>query len=132
MANKATETFRPGGFQYRATGDVNLKDASWKVYVRALDLTTGKLRWESERLGSMGFGGGLLSTAGGLIFSGELNGQFVALEAKTGKTLWNFYTGQNITAQPVTYLAGGKQFVAIATASDVFGFGLHEPKAKGK
>ena len=132
MANKATETFRPGGFQYRATGDVNLKDASWKVYVRALDLTTGKLRWESERLGSMGFGGGLLSTAGGLIFSGELNGQFVALEAKTGKTLWNFYTGQNITAQPVTYLAGGKQFVAIATASDVFGFGLHEPTAKGK
>lgn len=130
LANKSTETFRPGGFQYRATGDVDLRDDSWKVYVRALDLTTGKLRWESERIGSNGFGGGLLSTAGGLLFSGELNGEFVAMEAKTGKNLWHFNTGQQITAQPITYGVNGKQYVAIATASDIVSFGLFEPKQK--
>lgn len=130
LANKSTETFRPGGFQYRATGDVDLRDDSWKVYVRALDLTTGKLRWESERIGSNGFGGGLLSTAGGLLFSGELNGEFAALDSKTGKTLWHFNTGQQITSQPVTYAVSGKQYVAIATASDIVSFGLFEPKGK--
>jgi alcohol dehydrogenase (cytochrome c) len=57
LANKSTETFRPGGFQYRATGDNDIRDDSWKVYVRALDLTTGKLRWESERIGSAGTAG---------------------------------------------------------------------------
>jgi Glucose dehydrogenase len=131
LANKSTETFRPGGFQYRATGDVNLKDESWKVYVRALDLTTGKLKWESERIGSASFGGGLLSTAGGLIFSGEANGQFVALDAGSGKAVWHFNTGQAITAQPITYLIQGKQHVALASASDVISFGLFEPKTEG-
>ena len=128
MAYKSTETFRPGGFQYRATGDVNMKDDSWKIYVRALDLTTGKLKWESERVGSTSFGGGLLSTAGGLIFSGEVNGQFVALDAKTGKTVWHFNAGQPITAQPVTYTVAGKQDVAIAAGGDVIAFGLLEAK----
>ena len=124
IANKSTETFRPGGFQYRATGDVEVRDDTWKVYVRALDLTTGKLMWEQERIGSTGFGGGLLSTAGGLLFSGELNGEFVALEAKNGKALWHFYTGQRITASPITYAVNGRQFVAIAAGSDIMSFGL--------
>ena len=128
FANKATETFRPGGFQYRATGDVNMKDESWKLYVRALELTTGKLRWESERIGNTSLGGGLLSTAGGLLFSGEANGQFVALDAKSGKSVWHFYTGQPISSQPITYTVNGKQRLALATASDVISFGLHEPK----
>jgi alcohol dehydrogenase (cytochrome c) len=124
IATKSTEKFRPGGFQYRATGDVNLRDESWKVYVRALDFSTGKLRWESERFGNIGFGGGLLSTAGGLVFSGEEGGQLVALDAKTGKTVWHFNTGQRITASPMTYSVNGKQYVALCTASDVIGFAL--------
>ena len=128
IATKNTEKFRPGGYQYRATGDVLLRDASWKVYVRALELTTGRMVWEQERIGSNGLGGGLLSTKGGVIFSGELNGQFVALDAKTGKPLWHFNTGQAINAQPMTYFVGGKQYVAIESNSDVFGFALFEPE----
>jgi alcohol dehydrogenase (cytochrome c) len=128
FANKSTETFRPGGFQYRATGDVNLKDESWQVWVRALDLTTGKLKWESERIENTSFGGGLMSTAGGLIFSGEAEGQFVALDASSGKSLWHFNTGQPITSQPVTYLIDGRQQVGIAAGSDILTFGLLEAK----
>ena len=124
LATKNTETFRPGGFQYRAGGDVLLHDDSWKVYVRALDLTTGKQVWEQQRVGSTNLGGGLLSTAGGLIFSGELNGEFVALNARTGSPVWHFNTGQPINAQPMTYFVSGTQYVAIASATDVFGFAL--------
>jgi alcohol dehydrogenase (cytochrome c) len=128
LATKNTETFRPGGFQYRAGGDVLLRDKDWKVYVRALELTTGKLVWEQERIGSTGLGGGVLSTKGGVIFSGELNGEFVALDAKTGRAVWHFNTGEPINAQPVTYMVEGKQYVAIATNTNVFGFALFEPE----
>jgi alcohol dehydrogenase (cytochrome c) len=128
LATKNTEKFRPGGFQYRAGGDVLLRDESWKIYVRALDLTTGKQVWEQQRVGSMSLGGGLLSTAGGVIFSGELIGEFVALDAKTGNVLWHFNTGQPINAQPITYMFHGKQYVAIASGSDIFGFALFEPE----
>jgi alcohol dehydrogenase (cytochrome c) len=128
IATKNTEKFRPGGFQYRAGGDVLLRDDTWKVYVRALELTTGNEVWKQERIGSTGLGGGLLSTAGGVIFSGEVNGEFVAMDAKTGKPLWHFNTGQPINAQSITYLANGKQYVAIASGSDIFGFTLFEPE----
>ncbi|HEV2276113.1 MAG TPA: PQQ-dependent dehydrogenase, methanol/ethanol family [Acidobacteriaceae bacterium] len=128
LATKNTETFRPGGYQYRAGGDVLLKDSTWKVYVRALELTSGKQVWEQGRVGSMGLGGGLLSTAGGVIFSGELDGEFVALDAKTGRPVWHFNTGQPINAQPITYSVHGTQFVAIAAGSDVFGFTLFQPE----
>jgi alcohol dehydrogenase (cytochrome c) len=128
FATKNTEKFRPGGFQYRAGGDVLLRDDTWKVYVRALDLTTGKEVWNRERIGSTALGGGLLSTAGGVIFSGELNGEFVALDPATGKPLWHFNTGQAINAQPMTYLTHGKQYVAIASGSDIFAFTLFEPE----
>ncbi|MEO8596069.1 MAG: PQQ-dependent dehydrogenase, methanol/ethanol family [Candidatus Solibacter sp.] len=132
LANKSTEEFRPGGFQYRATGDVEIRNDDWKIYVRALELTTGKLKWEQERIGSNGFGGGLLSTAGGLIFSGEVGGQLVALDAKNGKIVWHFNTGQPITAQPITYTLDGKQFVTIAAGGDIIAFTLFEGAREAK
>ena len=127
-ATKNTEKFRPGGYQYRAGGDVLLRDKTWKVYVRALDLTTGKQVWEQERVGSSGLGGGLLSTAGGLIFSGELEGELVALNATTGQPVWHFNTGQPINAQPITYSVNGTQYVSIVSRSDVFSFALFQPE----
>lgn len=128
MATMNTEKFRPGGYQYRAGGDVLLKDDTWKVSVRALELTTGKQMWETERVGSTNLGGGLTATKGGVIFSGESAGEFVALDPKTGKVLWHYNTGQEINAQPMTYMVDGKQYVAIEANSDVFGFALFEPE----
>lgn len=128
LATMNTEKFRPGGYQYRAGGDVLLKDDTWKVSVRALELTTGKQMWETERVGSTNLGGGLTATKGGVIFSGEAAGQFVALDPKTGQVLWHYNTGQEINAQPMTYMVDGKQYVAIEANSDVFGFALFEPE----
>jgi len=128
IASKSTEQFRPGGFQYRATGDVLLRDSSWKVYVRALDMATGKLVWEQERIGSNGLGGGLLSTAGGLLFSGEINGEFIAFAAKSGQILWHFNTGQQINSQPITYAVDGKEYISLSSGGDIFSFALFEPQ----
>ena len=62
------------------------------------------------------YGGGLLTTAGGLAFHGDLKGWFRALDAKSGKELWKFNTGSGITAAPMTYVLDGKQYVAVVSA----------------
>lgn len=57
--------------------------------------------------------GGTLSTAGGLVFHGDVKGWFKALDAKTGKMLWQFNAGTGISQAPVTYEIDGKQYVAV-------------------
>jgi PQQ-dependent dehydrogenase (methanol/ethanol family) len=59
--------------------------------------------------------GGMLSTAGGLVFHGDLKGWFKALDAKTGRPLWQFQTGSGVSAAPMTYELGGKQYVAVVS-----------------
>ncbi len=71
---------------------------------------------------------GTVSTAGGVVFAGDDDGHLVALDARAGKDLWHFSLGQLITASPMTYAVDGKQHVAIAAATDVFAFGLFEPR----
>ncbi|MBI3209887.1 MAG: PQQ-dependent dehydrogenase, methanol/ethanol family [Candidatus Solibacter usitatus] len=123
---KSRDTFRPGGFPFMATGYTESPADPWQNYVRALDLTTGKLRWEYKQTGVKLYGAGLLSTAGNLLFAGDDQGEFTALDARDGKELWHFNTGQQITASPVTYGVKGKQYVAIAAGSNVVAFALHE------
>ena len=62
---------------------------------------------------------GVLTTGGGLAFYGTTEGDFLALDAKTGKLLYKFRTGASITANPVTYMSDGKQQVAIASCKGV-------------
>jgi alcohol dehydrogenase (cytochrome c) len=124
---KSRDTFRPGGVPFMATGYVEDPEAPWQVYIRALDVTTGKMRWEYKQIGSKRYGAGVLSTAGGLVFAGDDQGVLTALDAKTGKAAWHFNTGQQITASPVTYSVNGKQYVAIAAGSNVLAFALHSP-----
>jgi alcohol dehydrogenase (cytochrome c) len=59
--------------------------------------------------------GGMLSTAGGLVFHGDLKGWFKALDAKTGQVLWRFNAGSGISAGPMTYQLDGKQYVAVVS-----------------
>lgn len=66
----------------------------------------------------------MLSTAGGIVFFCEDSGAFAAVDAKTGKLLWHFATSELWKASPMTYLAGGKQFVAVAAGSHVIAFAL--------
>ncbi len=67
---------------------------------------------------------GILSTGGNLVFAGDNEGDFFALDASTGHPLWHFQTGAPINANPVSYLSGGKQQVAIATGNSILVFAL--------
>ena len=79
--------------------------------VSAVNVDTGKVAWKHDTAQPL-IGGGL-ATAGGLFFFGEGNGSFNALDSKTGKKLWSFNCGAGANAQPVSYMVGKKQYVAM-------------------
>jgi alcohol dehydrogenase (cytochrome c) len=106
------------------------EDERWRFFLRALDAATGKRVWEYEHVGSLRYGPGVLSTAGGVVFAGEHRGLFTAVDARIGKPLWHFNTGALITSAPVTYSVDGRQYVAIISGASVLSFALPESSAR--
>ncbi len=92
--------------------------------VRALDPITGRKVWDFP-MGDMSESG-LLTTASDLLFSGNREGHFFALDATSGKVLWTRYLGGQIIASPITYLVNGKQYVSVAAGSALFTFRQRE------
>jgi len=82
-------------------------------YLKAIDPVTGKTKWENPS--DIPRFSGVLSTAGGVVFTGQLTGEFEAVDAETGKKIWQFQTGSGIEGQPVTWQQDGVQYVAVAT-----------------
>ena len=92
--------------------------------LRALDIRTGKPAWEVPQSGAVNSWGGVLSTAGGLVFFGDDSGALAAADARTGKRLWSFQTSQLWKASPMAYRFDNQQYVAIAAGSNIIAFGL--------
>jgi alcohol dehydrogenase (cytochrome c) len=65
-----------------------------------------------------------LSTAGGLTFFGETSGGFAAVDARSGRYLWHFDSNQPWKASPMTYAIDGRQYIAIASGSNILSFSL--------
>jgi glucose dehydrogenase len=88
----------------------------------AIDLAQGgKIKWQAKV--DQPLIGGVVATAGGLVFMGEGNGWFNAFDSDTGARLWRFYCGAGVNAPPITYQAGGRQYVAVAAGgSKLFGY----------
>ena len=83
-------------------------------FIAAIEPLTGKRKWEMP-LTDFPSSAGVLATGGGLVFTGKLSGEFVALDQDTGKLLWQFKTGSSINATAITYLHKGKQYVTVAS-----------------
>ena len=98
-----------------------------QVVLRAIDPESGQRVWEYPMTGIGGMWSGTVSTATGVLFSGDDSGHLIALEAKTGRHLWNFNLGEDLHASPIIYAVEGKQYIAIASATAVAAFGLFEP-----
>jgi alcohol dehydrogenase (cytochrome c) len=85
---------------------------SWKGWVTALDADTGIVKWKARTPKPMV--AGITATAGGLVFTGDLDGQVLAYDAESGKVLWKDGTGKAIGGGVISFGAGGKQYVAAA------------------
>ena len=81
--------------------------------MRAMDPATGKIVWENKNFAPLW--GGALTTAGNLVFYGTPEGFFKAVDAKTGKNVWQFQTGSGVVAPPITWQQDGEQYIAVVS-----------------
>ena len=79
--------------------------------LKAIDPDTGEWKWEYKNDAPLW--SGVMTTAGGLVFFGTPEGEFIALDDETGEKLWSFQTGSGIVGQPVTWEQGGEQYVSV-------------------
>jgi len=117
------EKFKEGETYY-ATGGRQAPGQHAQKNLLAFDLASGAFSWRYPQAGYRGSAAGTMTTASGLVFFGDNTESFEAVDAKTGKPLWHFNTGQSLHASPMSYAVNGKQYVAIAAGSDVFSFAL--------
>jgi len=84
--------------------------------ITAVNYNTGKIKWQVKTPEPMI--GGILATAGGLVFTGEGNGKFAAYNSSSGKELWSFRAGAGVNAPPSSYTVGGKQYVVVGAGGN--------------
>jgi alcohol dehydrogenase (cytochrome c) len=125
------ETFRSGptrafreGKEYYSTGVEHIPGETSRKVLVAFSLDRDSFAWKYPQAGRGHSSGGTMTTDGGLLFFGDDSGSFEAVDAQSGKPLWHFNTGQDLSASPMTYAVDGKQYVAIAAGSDIFSFAL--------
>ena len=83
---------------------------------RAIEPLTGKVVWETPLM-DMPSSAGMLATDGGLLFTGKLSGEMIALDIDNGKPLWQFKTGSSVNAPPIAYTHKGVQYVTVLSGS---------------
>jgi PQQ-dependent dehydrogenase (methanol/ethanol family) len=101
-------------------------DQTGQRFLRAVNIDTGEIVWEVPQPGPARAKtwSGVLATAGGLVFYGQPNGGFAAVDQRNGKTLWQFPTNVRMKASPMTFAMGGNQYVAVAAGPNILCFGL--------
>jgi alcohol dehydrogenase (cytochrome c) len=118
----------PNGYGGGAEHGIGGLDAT----LRAIDPLTGKEKWIHEYPASDKTGprpesfGGLLTTAGGLLFAGGSSGHVMAMDAATGRILWHSGLAQQMSNTPITYMLDGTQYVLVAAGDTLYAFSIQQ------
>jgi alcohol dehydrogenase (cytochrome c) len=114
-----TATGKPEGWAGRDT------DLWSNSTIRAIDYRTGKIAWNHE-IGEGESGAGIMTTAGHLLFTADNEGNILALDPATGKTLWHLSAGGRVENSPMTYELDERQYVVMAVQDELYAFALPE------
>ena len=106
-------TYKKGGAYLGAGFTIKTLHEDYIGALRAMDPKTGKIVWENKNAAPLW--GGVMSTAGDLVFYGTPEGYLKALDARTGKELWKFQTDSGVVAPPITWQDGDTQYVAVVS-----------------
>ena len=107
VSYKKGAAYLGAGFTIKATNE------DYIGALRAVDPATGKIVWENKNYAPLW--GGVLTTAGGLVFYGTPEGFLKGVDAKTGKELWSFQTGTGIVAPPIAWEQDGEQYISVTS-----------------
>jgi alcohol dehydrogenase (cytochrome c) len=111
-----------GDFDLAELNDPNLYDPELASWVRAIEPRSGRIVWEFPL--PLRSTSGILTTAGGVLFVGSVQGDFWALDASSGKDLWHQRLDGWVHSTAITYESSGRQLVSIASSGGIFTFGL--------
>ena len=120
---KNDEPFEIGKSFYQGSERHSTGDSAAK-FLRAIDIQTGKIVWEIPNIGGGSLASGLMSTAGGFVFYGDGFGAVVAADARDGKILWHFDTGQQFKGSPMAYTIDGHERLVLIAGQTVLSFGI--------
>jgi alcohol dehydrogenase (cytochrome c) len=87
--------------------------------VKAYDVGTGRLLWEHKQ--APPWLGGLVTTGGGLVFGGDVNRRFRALDQESGAILWETILNSRVTGGAISYAVDGRQYIAVAAGGGTLG-----------
>jgi len=116
------QKFKPGE-QYTGGGQQRPRDQKNFGALRAIDPLTGQIRWEFRYTSVSG--SGVLSTASGLVFAGDGDGNLIAFDSRTGKSLWHYQLGFSMRSTAgTTYMLDGRQYLLVPAGSMLTAFAL--------
>ncbi len=98
-----------------------------KGVIEAIDYQTGKIRWTHD-LGAGGSGAGVITTDAGITVTGDAQGNVLALDTASGKTLWHAGMGSPMQSSPITYQLDGRQYILTSSGNVLFVWALPEPQ----
>ena len=109
------KTAYPGGALWRGGYTEISAERRWGS-LTAVEYDTGKIKWQVRT--TLPMVGGVLTTAGGLVFTGDGAGWFHAYDAEYGKSLWSFFAGAGVNAPPDAYMVDGRQYVVVGAGGN--------------
>jgi alcohol dehydrogenase (cytochrome c) len=121
--SRSPETWRAGE-SYYAGATRQVPNEPGEKILRAIDISTGEIRWEVAQVGRASTWGGTLATAGGLVFFGDDSGALSAVDALDGQRLWQFDANAEWKASPMTYVFDRRQYIAVAAGPSIVAFAL--------
>jgi len=104
------------GKRYTAGANITPLGQPIESTLTAMDSRTNKIAWQKTFKGAQSYGA--VQTAGGLLIVGQVDGNLVAYDKRTGDQLWKFQTGWGISAPPMTYMVDGVQYIAVASGGN--------------
>jgi alcohol dehydrogenase (cytochrome c) len=116
MHYRVENTPYPNGKLWLGGAFTTIPDEQQSGNITAVNYNTGKIKWQVKTPEPMI--GGVLATAGGLVFTGEGNGKFAAYNSSNGKELWSFRAGAGVNAPPSSYMVGGKQYIVVGAGGN--------------
>ena len=122
---QAPDTWRAGRSYYAGSTRQPAGERGQK-FLRAIQIESGAIAWELPQTGPANSWGGVLASAGGLVFFGEDSGALMAVDATTGEPLWQFQTNATWKASPMTYVFDGRQHIAVAAGPNILAFALRD------
>ena len=119
----ADTPYEPGRQYSGGGGGGGGSRASVTSSVEAIDTLTGKVRWRYPLI-RRSYAIGVMATKSGLLFSATGEGNLIALDSKTGKSLWHYMASGNIADAPMSYAVDGRQYIAIGAGNVLYAFAL--------